>query len=95
MQNKNKRNRFDIHKKNLAKGYGNTFSCSYGECRSMAAHAENFCCLDKDEIPERSLLNEKKGFKEKSKRKSKRNYCSNLNVKGITDDKKFWKTINP
>ena len=60
MQNNNKRIRFNIHKKNLAKGYENTFSCSCGECRSMAAHVENFCCLDKDEIPERSLLNKKR-----------------------------------
>ena len=28
-------------------------------------------------------------------RKSKRNYYSNLNVKNITDNKKFWKTIKP
>ena len=28
-------------------------------------------------------------------RKSKRNYYSNLNVKDITDNKKFWKTIKP
>ena len=28
-------------------------------------------------------------------RKSRRNYYSNLNVKDITDNKKFWKTIKP
>ena len=28
-------------------------------------------------------------------RKSKRNYYSNLNVKDITDNQKFWKTIKP
>ena len=27
--------------------------------------------------------------------KSKRNYYNNLNVKDITDNKKFWKTIKP
>ena len=42
MQNKNKRICFNIHKKNLARRYENIFSCSCGECRSMAAHAENF-----------------------------------------------------
>ena len=28
-------------------------------------------------------------------RKLKRNYCRNLNVKDITDNKEFWKTIKP
>ena len=28
-----------------------------------------------------------------SSKESKRNYCSNLNVKDITDNKKFWKVI--
>ena len=28
-------------------------------------------------------------------RKSKRSYCSNLNVKDITYNNKFWKTIKP
>ena len=28
-------------------------------------------------------------------RKSKRNYYSNLNMKDISDNKKFWKTIRP
>ena len=36
-----------------------------------------------------------RNFSIKLLRKSKKNFCNNLNVKRITDNRKFWQTIKP